>query len=207
MSAIKLPDKKPEQKKEPASILIAQIENRLGPAHIKYYIPYLNDSGRLQAGANLEQGYLNNSKLLSEEEFIKLHGGRDKVYDGFKSPYTDDEQKILLENYRREPATRRATDILVEFALGERTELAMDTPHAYASQQRQDEQIKSLNEDPMLTQYLDELADIDEKVNATDRFSELLASGETFGRPILVIQTDKYGIPIRLIPPRASLCS
>ena len=187
-------------KKDPPTILIAQIENRLGPAHIKYYIDYLDKAGKIQAGAQLESSYLKDSKLMSEEEFIKAHGGRDKVYDGFKPPYTDDENKILLENYRREPATRRATDILIEFSLGERTELAMDTPRAYASQKRQNEEIKKLNEDPLLMDYLDELATIDEKVNATDRFSELLASGETFGRSLLVMQCDNYGIPLRLIP-------
>jgi hypothetical protein len=189
----------PDKQKDP-SILIAQIENRLGPASIKYYLEQLDSHGRLQAGAQYESSYLKDSKLMTEEEFIKAHGGRDRVYDGFKNPYTDDELKILLENYRREPATRRATDILVEFALGERTELALDAPRAYASQERQDQEIKKLNEDPLLLDYLDELATIDEKVNATDRFSELLASGETFGRSLLVMQCDAYGIPLRLIP-------
>ena len=76
----------------------------------------------------------------------------------------------------REPATRRALDILAEFVLGERTELVMDTPHAYADQKRQDEAIKALTSDAMLIDYLDDLATIDEKVNATDRFTELLLS-------------------------------
>ena len=97
-------------------------------------------------------------------------------------------------------ATRRALDILAEFTLGERTELVMDTPNAYADQKRQDDAIKTLTSDPMLIDYLDELATIDEKVNATDRFTELLISGENFGRAVLVKQYDEDGIPIRLIP-------
>jgi hypothetical protein len=105
-----------------------------------------------------------------------------------------------LENYRREPATRRALDILAEFVLGERTELVMDTPNAYADQKRQDEPIKALTSDPALIDYLDELATIDERVNATDRFTELLLSGENFGRSVLVKQYDQDGIPVRLIP-------
>ena len=76
----------------------------------------------------------------------------------------------------------------------------MDTPRAYADQKRQDEAIKALNEDPLLTDYLDDLATIDETVNATDRFTELLISGENFGRSVLVMQYDADGIPIRLIP-------
>ena len=140
------------------------------------------------------------SNLLSEDEFIKAHGGPDKVYSGFKDPYTEDEKKILTRKLRREPATRRALDILAEFTLGERTELVMDTPNAYADQKRQDEAIKTLTSDPILIDYLDELATIDEKVNATDRFTELLISGENFGRAVLVKQYDEDGIPIRLIP-------
>ena len=89
---------------------------------------------------------------------------------------------------------------MAEFTLGERTELVMDTPRAYADQKRQDEAIKGLNEDPLLTDYLDDLATIDESVNATDRFTELLISGENFGRSVLVMQYDADGIPIRLIP-------
>ena len=52
----------------------------------------------------------------------------------------------------------------------------------------------------MLVDYLDDLATIDEKVNATDRFTELLISGENFGRSVLVMQYDPDGIPVRLIP-------
>lgn len=157
----------------------------------------------LKAAAYLEQQQLyssHRSNLLSEEDFIKLHGGRERVYDNFKDPYTEDEKKILLENYCREPATRRALDILAEFTLGERTELAMDTPEAYADAKRQDEAIKMLADDPINVSYLDELATIDEKVNATDRFTELLISGENFGRSVLVCQYDEDGIPVRLIP-------
>ena len=154
----------------------------------------------LKAAALLEQQQLTKSNLQSEEEFLKAHGGREKVYDAFKDPYTEDEKKILLENYCREPATRRALDILTEFTLGERTELVMDTSRAYADQNRQNEAIKALSEDPLLVDYLDDLATIDEKVNATDRFTELLISGENFGRSVLVMQYDPDGIPVRLIP-------
>jgi hypothetical protein len=154
----------------------------------------------LKAAALLEQQQLTKSNLQSEEEFLKAHGGREKVYDAFKDPYSEDEKKILLENYCREPATRRALDILTEFTLGERTELVMDTSRAYADQNRQNEAIKMLSEDPMLVDYLDDLATIDEKVNATDRFTELLISGENFGRSVLVMQYDPDGIPVRLIP-------
>ena len=165
------------------------------PTHIEYY-----QEPEIKAAAYMEQQQLTKSNLFSEEEFLKAHGGRQKVYDAFKPPYSDDELKILLENYCREPATRRALDILAEFTLGERTELVMDTPRAYADQKRQDEAIKGLNEDPLLTDYLDDLATIDESVNATDRFTELLISGENFGRSVLVMQYDADGIPIRLIP-------
>ena len=154
----------------------------------------------LKAAALLEQQQLTKSNLQSEEEFLKAHGGREKVYDAFKDPYSEDEKKILLENYCREPATRRALDILTEFTLGERTELVMDTSRAYADQNRQNEAIKALSEDPLLVDYLDDLATIDEKVNATDRFTELLISGENFGRSVLVMQYDPDGIPVRLIP-------
>lgn len=162
------------------------------PSHVEYY-------STLKGAAYVEPTAAK-SNLLSEDEFVKAHGGPDKVYSGFKDPYTEDEKKILLENYRREPATRRALDILAEFTLGERTELVMDTPNAYADQKRQDEAIKALTSDPVLIDYLDELATIDERVNATDRFTELLISGENFGRAVLVKQYDEDGIPIRLIP-------
>ena len=76
----------------------------------------------------------------------------------------------------------------------------MDTSRAYADQNRQNEAIKALSEDPLLVDYLDDLATIDEKVNATDRFTELLISGENFGRSVLVMQYDPDGIPVRLIP-------
>ena len=81
--------------------------------------------------------------------------------------------KIIDENLQPQ-----GLDILAEFTLGERTELVMDTPNAYADQKSQDEAIKTLTSDPMLIDYLDELATIDEKVNATDRFTELLISVE-----------------------------
>ena len=109
-------------------------------------------------------------------------------------------RKYFLENYCREPATRRALRHLTEFTLGERTELVMDTSRAYADPNRQNEAIKALSEDPLLVDYLDDLATIDEKVNATDRFTELLISGENFGRSVLVMQYDPDGIPVRLIP-------
>jgi hypothetical protein len=175
------------------NILVSTDKYLPSPSHVEYY-------STLKGGAYLEPAATTKSNLLSEDEFVKAHGGPDKVYSGFKDPYSEDEKKILLENYRREPATRRALDILAEFTLGERTELVMDTPNAYADQKRQDEAIKTLTSDPMLIDYLDELATIDEKVNATDRFTELLISGENFGRAVLVKQYDEDGIPIRLIP-------
>ena len=177
------------------------------PTNIAYYTEHqhpklaaLFEEPDLKAAALLEQQQLTKSNLQSEEEFLKAHGGREKVYDAFKDPYSEDEKKILLENYCREPATRRALDILTEFTLGERTELVMDTSRAYADQNRQNEAIKALSEDPLLVDYLDDLATIDEKVNATDRFTELLISGENFGRSVLVMQYDPDGIPVRLIP-------
>ena len=176
------------------------------PTNIAYYTEHpktlaaLFQEPDLKAAALLEQQQLTKSNLQSEEEFLKAHGGREKVYDAFKDPYSEDEKKILLENYCREPATRRALDILTEFTLGERTELVMDTSRAYADQNRQNEAIKMLSEDPLLVDYLDDLATIDEKVNATDRFTELLISGENFGRSVLVMQYDPDGIPVRLIP-------
>ena len=176
------------------------------PTNIAYYTEHpktlaaLFQEPDLKAAALLEQQQLTKSNLQSEEEFLKAHGGREKVYDAFKDPYSEDEKKILLENYCREPATRRALDILTEFTLGERTELVMDTSRAYADQNRQNEAIKALSEDPLLVDYLDDLATIDEKVNATDRFTELLISGENFGRSVLVMQYDPDGIPVRLIP-------
>ena len=189
------------QQEPPKNIFVSTDKYLPGGSHIAFYDGLLNAEGKLKAGAViLEQQHLSKSNLLSEEEFIKMHGGREKVYDGFKDPYTEDEKKILLENYRREPATRRALDILAEFVLGERTELVMDTPTAYASQKRQDEAIKALTSEPELIDYLDALATIDEKVNATDRFTELLLSGENFGRSVLVKQYDEDGIPVRLIP-------
>ena len=179
------------------------------PTNIAYYTEHQHPKlaalfeepdSNLKAAALLEQQQLTKSNLQSEEEFLKAHGGREKVYDAFKDPYSEDEKKILLENYCREPATRRALDILTEFTLGERTELVMDTSRAYADQNRQNEAIKALSEDPLLVDYLDDLATIDEKVNATDRFTELLISGENFGRSVLVMQYDPDGIPVRLIP-------
>jgi hypothetical protein len=175
------------------NILVSTDKYLPSPSHVEYY-------STLKGAAYIEPTATTKSNLLSEDEFVKAHGGPDKVYSGFKDPYTEDEKKILLENYRREPATRRALDILAEFTLGERTELVMDTPNAYADQKRQDEAIKTLTSDPMLIDYLDELATIDERVNATDRFTELLISGENFGRSVLVKQYDEDGIPIRLIP-------
>ena len=179
------------------------------PTNIAYYTEkqpktlaalFEEPDSNLKAAALQEQQQLTKSNLQSEEEFLKVHGGREKVYDAFKDPYSEDEKKILLENYCREPATRRALDILTEFTLGERTELVMDTSRAYADQNRQNEAIKMLSEDPLLVDYLDDLATIDEKVNATDRFTELLISGENFGRSVLVMQYDPDGIPVRLIP-------
>ena len=179
------------------------------PTNIAYYTEHKptklaalleEPDSNLKAAALQEQQQLTKSNLQSEEEFLKAHGGREKVYDAFKDPYSEDEKKILLENYCREPATRRALDILTEFTLGERTELVMDTSRAYADQNRQNEAIKALSEDPLLVDYLDDLATIDEKVNATDRFTELLISGENFGRSVLVMQYDPDGIPVRLIP-------
>ena len=178
------------------------------PTNIAYYTEhkptlaalFAEPQSDLKAAALQEQQQLTKSNLQSEEEFLKTHGGREKVYDAFKDPYSEDEKKILLENYCREPATRRALDILTEFTLGERTELVMDTSRAYADQNRQNEAIKALSEDPLLVDYLDDLATIDEKVNATDRFTELLISGENFGRSVLVMQYDPDGIPVRLIP-------
>ena len=168
--------------------------------HPKLAALFEEPDSNLKAAALLEQQQLTKSNLQSEEEFLKAHGGREKVYDAFKDPYSEDEKKILLENYCREPATRRALDILTEFTLGERTELVMDTSRAYADPNRQNEAIKALSEDPLLVDYLDDLATIDEKVNATDRFTELLISGENFGRSVLVMQYDPDGIPVRLIP-------
>lgn len=176
------------------------------PTNIAYYteqrpsLAALFQEPDLKAAALQEQQQLTKSNLQSEEDFLKANGGREKVYDAFKDPYSEDEKKILLENYCREPATRRALDILTEFTLGERTELVMDTSRAYADQNRQNEAIKALSEDPLLVDYLDDLATIDEQVNATDRFTELLISGENFGRSVLVMQYDPDGIPVRLIP-------
>ena len=178
------------------------------PTNIAYYTEHkptrlaalLEEPDSNLKAAALQEQQLTKSNLQSEEEFLKAHGGREKVYDAFKDPYSEDEKKILLENYCREPATRRALDILTEFTLGERTELVMDTSRAYADQNRQNEAIKMLSEDPLLVDYLDDLATIDEKVNATDRFTELLISGENFGRSVLVMQYDPDGIPVRLIP-------
>jgi hypothetical protein len=188
------------------SILISTDKWIARPTNIAYYTEHkptlasLFAEPDLKAAAVLEQQQLTKSNLQSEEEFLKAHGGREKVYDAFKDPYSEDEKKILLENYCREPATRRALDILTEFTLGERTELVMDTSRAYADPSRQNEAIKALSEDPLLVDYLDDLATIDEKVNATDRFTELLISGENFGRSVLVMQYDADGIPVRLIP-------
>ena len=192
-----------------AKIIISTDKWIARPTNIAYYTEHKptrlaalleEPDSNLKAAALLEQQQLTKSNLQSEEEFLKAHGGREKVYDAFKDPYSEDEKKILLENYCREPATRRALDILTEFTLGERTELVMDTSRAYADQNRQNEAIKMLSEDPMLVDYLDDLATIDEKVNATDRFTELLISGENFGRSVLVMQYDPDGIPVRLIP-------
>ena len=92
--------------------------------HPKLAALFEEPDSNLKAAALLEQQQLTKSNLQSEEEFLKAHGGREKVYDAFKDPYSEDEKKILLENYCREPATRRALDILTEFTLGERTELS-----------------------------------------------------------------------------------
>ena len=190
-----------------ANVIISTDKWIARPTNIAYYterpnlkLKALLEEPDLKAAALLEQQQLTKSNLQSEEEFLKAHGGREKVYDAFKDPYSEDEKKILLENYCREPATRRALDILTEFTLGERTELVMDTSRAYADPNRQNEAIKALSEDPLLVDYLDDLATIDEKVNATDRFTELLISGENFGRSVLVMQYDPDGIPVRLIP-------
>ena len=85
------------------------------PTNIAYYterpnlkLAALFEEPDLKAAALQEQQQLTKSNLQSEEEFLKAHGGREKVYDAFKDPYSEDEKKILLENYCREPATRRA---------------------------------------------------------------------------------------------------
>ena len=135
--------------------------------------------------------------LLSEQELKKMHP---ECYDGFKDPLAEEDKRILHENYRRDGATRRALEFLAEFVLGERTELAMRPVTSFATQAREDAEVKQLMSDPENLDLLDQLATIDENVSLNDNLNALFTSGRHFGRAVLVKQYDENGIPIRLIP-------
>jgi hypothetical protein len=147
------------------------------------------------------QSYYNqqptNEGLLSEQDLKKSHPN---CYDGFKDPLSEDDKRILHENFRREPGTRRALEFLAEFTLGERTELAMRPTKSFATQAREDAEVALLNEDPANLDLLDELAGIDEACNLNDNLTAMFISGRHFGRAVLVKQYDENHIPIRLIP-------
>ena len=135
--------------------------------------------------------------LLSERELKDAHPS---CYDGFKDPLAEEDKRILHENYRRDGATRRALEFLAEFTLGERTELAMRPVTSFATQAREDAEVKQLMSDPENLDLLDQLATIDENVGLNDNLNALFTSGRHFGRSVLVKQYDENGIPIRLIP-------
>lgn len=135
--------------------------------------------------------------LLSERELKDAHPS---CYDGFKDPLSEEDKRILHENYRRDGATRRALEFLAEFTLGERTELAMRPVTSFATQAREDAEVKQLMSDPDNLDLLDQLATIDEDVGLNDALNALFTSGRHFGRSVLVKQYDENGIPVRLIP-------
>ena len=154
-----------------------------------------------QKGAAQVQSYYNQiptqEGLLSEQELKKIHPN---CYDGFKDPLSEEDKRILHENYRRDGATRRALDFLAEFTVGERTELTLRPTTSFATQAREDAEVARLMEDPANLDLLDQLATIDENVNLNDNLNGLFISAIHFGRSVLVKQYDEDGIPIRLIP-------
>jgi hypothetical protein len=162
---------------------------------------YSKSLKKKQKGAAYQTTYYNQIPgqpgLLSEQELKKIHP---ECYDGFKDPLAEEDKRILHENYRRDGATRRALEFLAEFTLGERTELAMRPVTSFATQAREDAEVKQLMSDPENLDLLDQLATIDENVSLNDNLNALFTSGRHFGRSVLVKQYDENGIPIRLIP-------
>ena len=115
--------------------------------------------------------------LLSERELKDAHPS---CYDGFKDPLAEEDKRILHENYRRDGATRRALEFLAEFTLGERTELAMRPVTSFATQAREDAEVKQLMSDPDNLDLLDQLATIDEDVGLNDNLNALFTSWSAF---------------------------
>jgi hypothetical protein len=186
-----------EQPNGKDNIILAYDPYRIVPSQTAYS----KSLKKKQKGAAYQTTYYNQIPgqpgLLSEQELKKIHP---ECYDGFKDPLAEEDKRILHENYRRDGATRRALEFLAEFTLGERTELAMRPVTSFATQAREDAEVKQLMSDPENLDLLDQLATIDENVALNDNLNALFTSGRHFGRSVLVKQYDEDGIPIRLIP-------
>lgn len=160
--------------------------------------PYYSSTYKdMKGAAYLEEEKATAKSLYAEKQFKEMHPGCVILEKG---PYNKEELDILHENYRREGSTRDALEFQAQIIVGRRTDLIMSPPQAYADEQRENAEIKRLNQDTESLKLLDELAQIDADVGLNDHLQELLISKNNFGRAVQVVIRDDDGIPTALIP-------
>lgn len=197
MSLSTLKNNSPDPKNKEKEIIVGRFGHLLTASHT-----VLHDM--LKSATYQQAEMADQSSLYSEKQFLEMHTDKTtgKCYAGIvkQDPLTQPEKEIIHDNYRREGATRRALDFMIEFMLGERTGVQATPSQRYANEAREKEALTDLADDPNIQMLLDELVQIDENVNLNDRMQEMVTSGDLFGHSVLVKQYDENHIPVRLIP-------
>jgi hypothetical protein len=106
----------------------------------------------------------------------------------------------IHDNIRRDGSTFMALWLLCIFTLGSETTITLGLNRKYANQQRTEEQLKILNNNPEYLDILEQIMNIDNDIDLHSRQLELLFSGGAFGRSVQVRQYGPDGMPCRYIP-------
>jgi hypothetical protein len=106
----------------------------------------------------------------------------------------------IHDNVRRDGSTFMALFTLANFTLGAETSITLGLNRKYANQQREDEQLELIQNNPEWLDVLEDLMNRDEDVDLHTRQTELLFAAGAFGRSVQVKQYGEGNLPCRLIP-------
>jgi len=179
-----------QQDSNPDRLDMWQIAVNLAPSCTDYFNEVRANSAYEQiAGAIGED-------LFDEKRFLAIHPEAIAITPQYKRDFL----ARIHDNVWRDGATNRSLLFLLTFMLGKKTSLTMRVPRAFASPQKEQEELDRLMKDQANLDMLDELAEIDRTCFLRQRLKDLVFQGHAVGRSVCVKKYNSEYIPEFLIP-------
>ena len=106
----------------------------------------------------------------------------------------------IHDNIRRDGATFMALWLLCIFTLGSETTITLGLNKKFANKQREEDQLKAINDNPEYLDILETIMNKDEELDFHTHQLELMFAAGAFGRAVQVRQYGQDGLPCRYIP-------